>query len=522
VIAQLEHILSVSGNCGTTRVKKYPGHSEVSRILVVWLALLVAPCAAAEWRFEVRFDPAVRKDAYSGRVYLFFSQQENPEPRLGPNWFTPEPFASVDVRDWQPETALTITAETSGLRAFPQPLAELSLEKLHVQAVARFNDWERSVGSGAGNGISPVVSLPEAPGDEPVRLVIDRLVPPREFVDTKWSQQLSIRSTRLSEFHRRDVLVKAAVLLPKSYYDQPERRYPTIFNVPGFGGTLFFGRRDEPIDEQNSGDVEFLRVTLDPNCPWGHHVFADSETNGPWGTALVTEWLPEYERQFRAVAAPHGRLLTGHSSGGWSSLWLQISHPAIFGGVWSTAPDSVDFRDFQRINVYRANEDAYRDPEGNRRPIARKRGTDDVALWYDDFDRMEQVLGHGGQFASFEAVFSPRGLDGGPLRLWDRVTGDIDPTIARTWERYDIRLVIERHWETLASQLKGKLHVHMGELDTFYLEGATRLLKESLERLGSDAVVEIHPGKDHGSLMTSELRERIRKEMAEAYLRGID
>jgi len=361
--------------------------------------------------------------------------------------------------------------------------------------------------------------LPEVPTDEPVRLTIDQLVPERNFEDAKWSKQCSVRSEKLSAFHHRDVLIKAAVLLPKSYFDQPERRYPTIFNIPGFGGTLFFGRREEPIDEHNPGEIEFLRVTLDPNCPRGHHAFADSDTNGPWATALVTEWLAAFEQQFRAISAPHGRMLTGHSSGGWSSLWLQITHPQMFGGVWSTAPDSVDFRDFQQINVYRDAENAYRDPEGNRRPIAR-RGADHVVIWLDDFDRMEQVLGHGGQFESFEAVFSPRGAGGQPLPLWNRTDGAIDPAVARTWERYDIRLVLERNWQSLGPQLRGKLHVHMGEHDTFYLDGAARLLKESLEQLGSDAVIEIHPGKDHGSLVTGELRDRIRREMSETVLRG--
>ena len=55
----------------------------------------------------------------------------------------------------------------------------------------------------------------------------------------------------------------------------------------------------------------------------------------------------------------------------------------------------------------------------------------------------------------------------------------------------------------------------MGDEDTFYLEGATKLLKESLDKLPGDAVVEIHEGKDHGSLMTGELRSRIRREMTE-------
>jgi len=478
----------------------------------------ITPLFAAEWRFEVQFDRSIRTEPYSGRVYLFFSNKDKPEPRLGPNWFSPEPFLSVEVPGWQPGTPLAISSSTPRLRVFPKPLTELSLEKLHVQAVARFNDWERAAGSGAGNGFSNVMRLSESPGDDPVRLTIDQLVPPREFVETKWSKLFSVRSAKLSEFHQREVFVQAAVLLPKSYFDEPQRRYPTIFNIPGFGGTLHFGRRDEPIDEQNPGGVEFVRVTLDPNCPWGHHVFADAETNGPWGTALVSEWLPEFERQYRTIAAPHGRLLTGHSSGGWSSLWLQITHPDTFGGVWSTAPDSVDFRDFQRVNIYRDGENTYRDPQGNRRPIAR-RGKDEVTIWWDDFDYMEQVLGHGGQFESFEAVFGPRGENGAPRPLWDRATGAIDAAVARTWERYDIRLVLERNWPALGPKLKGKLHVFMGEHDTFYLDGAARLLKASLDQLGSDAVVEIHAGKNHGSLMTSELRDRIRKEMSQTVLR---
>jgi hypothetical protein len=53
----------------------------------------------------------------------------------------------------------------------------------------------------------------------------------------------------------------------------------------------------------------------------------------------------------------------------------------------------------------------------------------------------------------------------------------------------------------------------MGSEDTFYLEGATRLLKESLARLGSDAVVELFPGRHHGNLIDGALRNRITREM---------
>jgi pimeloyl-ACP methyl ester carboxylesterase len=258
-------------------------------------------------------------------------------------------------------------------------------------------------------------------------------------------------------------------------------------------------------------------VTLDPSCPLGHHAFADSANNGPVGQALIAEFIPELDRQFRTVAAPTARFVTGHSSGGWSSLWLQVTYPDEFGGTWSTSPDPVDFRDFQQINLYRPGENMYRDRVGNRRPLAREEGL--VRVWYDDFDHMEEVIGPGGQLHSFEAVFSPKGADGRPVRVWDRKTGRIDTDAARTWEKYDIRLILERHWAELGPKLAGKLHVIQGELDTFYLDGATRLLKQSLAALKSDAVIEIVPGRDHSDLATQELALRFRAEMTERFLK---
>ena len=142
-----------------------------------------------------------------------------------------------------------------------------------------------------------------------------------------------------------------------------------------------------------------------------------------------------------------------------------------------------------------------------------------VGWGYKGFADMEWTMGYGGQLHSFEAVFSPRGKDGKPLLLWDRKTGRINTDVAKTWEKYDIRLVLERNWKTLGPKLAGKLHVHVGDQDTFYLDGATVLLKQSLEKLGSDAVVEIHAVTDHGSLMTPQLRDRIRREMVAAFLK---
>jgi len=261
-----------------------------------------------------------------------------------------------------------------------------------------------------------------------------------------------------------------------------------------------------------------LYVYLNARCPLGHHVFADSVNNGPVGTALVTELVPAIEKRFHAWAKPEGRFLTGHSSGGWSSLWLQIRHPRFWNGTWSTAPDSVDFRDFTGINVYEWK-NAYKDPDGKPIQLVRRNGR--WIMSFEQFTRQEVARrAYGGQIASFDAVFSPRADDGRPLEMFDRETGEIDKAVAKAWEKYDITLVVKRNWDKLREPLRDKIHIYMGTQDTFRLEGALYLFAADMKQLGADFDIEFVEGRDHGSLARPHAKlwphgmlERIHREM---------
>jgi hypothetical protein len=486
-------------------------------VVLTLVALLDAVTAqGAAPTFRIVLDPAVRSEPFTGRVYVLLSKKQA-EPRHGPSWFGTEPFLSLDVTDLAPGESVELSPGSPGVLTYPRAWDDVDVRGYRAQAVARFNPYERNVGTGVGNGYGPIIVLGLA-SPTTVELRVDQLVAPRKVEETPWVKLLHVHSQLLSEFHGRDVFLQAAVMLPGSYHTDGDRRYPTIFTIPGFGGTHSMALAGTPSAPEPTTGVEFLRVTLDPSCPLGHHVFADSDNNGPVNRALREELIPAFDHEFRSVAKPQARFLTGHSSGGWSSLWIQVTAPDEFAGVWSTSPDPVDLSDFQRIDVYRPGENMYVDPEGRRRPLARINGQ--TVLWYDDFAWMEHVNGYGGQLHSFEAVFSERGPDGRPKLLWNRETGEIDPAVAETWRRYDIRLILENNWPTLGPKLAGKLHVFMGTEDTFYLDGATARLKESLARLGSDAVVEMHQGKDHGTLLSPALVARIEREMAQAWLRN--
>jgi hypothetical protein len=430
------------------------------------------------------------------------------EPRKGPDWFRPEPFFAVDARNWKPGESLRLGASVAG---FPGALATLPPGRYAVQAVIRLSRDTHRLGDGDGNAYGPIERIeldPETSGT--VALRVDRLVAARPFPESDRVKLVEVDSPVLSAFHGRPIRHRAAVILPEGDRMRPR---PTLYIVPGFGGS----HRTAPgmVKSRRYGfGTDLIRVVLDPDCGMGHHVFADSPTNGPRGRALVEELIPQIEARFPVIRAASARLLNGHSSGGWSTLWLQVTYPETFGGVWSTSPDPVDFRNFQGIDLYARGENLFRDREGNRRPLARRGGR--PVLFFEGFSQMEDVLGDGGQLCSFEAVFSPLGPDGRPRRLWDRRTGAIDAEVARGWEAYDIRLVLERNWPVLGPKLAGKLHVLVGASDTYYLEGAVRLLKESLVALGSDAIVEVLPGKDHSSILDASLAARLDREMKAA------
>jgi hypothetical protein len=67
-----------------------------------------ADAVIPQWKVDVEFSPQVRKDPFTGRVYLFFSEHTE-TPRLGPSWFRPEPFLSREVVDWKPSETITFS-----------------------------------------------------------------------------------------------------------------------------------------------------------------------------------------------------------------------------------------------------------------------------------------------------------------------------------------------------------------------------------------------------------------------------
>ena len=484
------------------------------RIFCFALAVvLCSRCAEAQQPqhlfFRVTVGPQF-KSPVSGRLLIFLTEGKGAK--------------SVDENPFAPTSVYVAAREVSDLSAgasvdvdtddvvFPEPFSSLKPGDYQAQAVLDVNHSYNYGGRRAGDLESEVVELASftpGQGNEPSftlsKVVQQRPQRPDPAGFDVEAHLEDFVSPVLSSFSGRPTHVRAWVITPPEYARSSEK-YPTVYWTHGFGGDLtgakFTGAAILELMKKNKVPP-MIWVMLDESCPTGTHEFDDSVNNGPWGTSLTKEYIPYLEKKYRMDAKASGRFLQGHSSGGWATLQLQIDYPDVFGGTWSTSPDPSDFHDFTGVDLYAPHANVYKRPDGTAYPLIRDHGK--VIGTFEEFAKNEAVLGpYGGQIASFEWVFSPRGEGGRPVPMFDRVTGEVDPEVVAYWhDHYDLAHIVQTTWAESGAKLRGKIHVFVGTADTFYLDGAAHKMDAVLSALGADAHFTYIPDRTHFDLYTT-------------------
>jgi hypothetical protein len=535
-------------------MKRLPGLQ-----LVVLLAACAAPTTESSGpTFVVELSESAAQEISSlglevpvtGRAYVILAREDEREPReqVGVRGV---PFWGMEVRGMAGGDEVTFVSGGEGV--IGHPLADLSSVPsgdYRVQAFLNvFTTFHRSDGHvvemhlNSGAGQSPwrapgnAMSAPQevsldGRGGRPIRLILDQVIPPIDPVPEGGSLQqgnppdrgdlvrfVKIRSEALSTFWGRDMYIGANILLPTDYAARPERRYPVLYLTGHFPGGRAPNGFDAPPTERrgrSDGFTEFWRAPDSPKMilvsvrdanPYydtGHSV--NSPNVGPYGDAFTQELIPFLEGEFRILSQPEARVLAGGSTGGWEALAIQIFNPDLFGGAWGWCPDPVDFNYYQIVNVYE-DDNAYEDRDewtrverpNNRRPDGTIVSTIRQEMGY------ERAVGpngrSGGQWAIWEALFSPVGPDGYAAPIWDRVTGAIDHDVAEYWRaNWDLNQHLLGNWGTIGGSLSGKLHIAVGDMDSYYLNNGVELLEESLKGLtgpSPDASFEYGRKKPH-------------------------
>jgi len=536
--------------------------SHPFRLLALVLALLglslPAATALAANAFEVQLPAGLRDGPQDGRLLLIFApadQAPTREPRFLVNWDGDAiPFFGLDVEGWRPGSSRKVDAAAFG---FPvRSLADLPPGDYRVQAFLNRYETFR-LGDGR------VLKLPpdkgegqqwrEKPGNlysRPVslrwrgaldasplpKLVLSEVIPPLpQFQDTPWVKYVRIRSERLSKFWGRDTYLGAFVTLPQGFDDHPGARYPLVINHGHFPSAPSSWRETPPdpdlkpdyskrfklagynrIQQQleweffqawtGKGFPRVLLVEIQHPTPFYDDSYGvNSANNGPYGDAIQYELIPEIEKRFRGIGQGWARFVFGGSTGGWIAMAVQMFYPDDYNGAWIACPDPIDFRHYMTVNIYEDKNAYYMPNRFKRTPRpAHRNWLGHVDTTIEENNLWEYALGtrgrSGDQWDVWESVYSPVGADGYPRRIWDRLTGEIDPVTAAYWrDNYDLGHILRRDWATLGPKLRGKLRLYVGDMDNYYLNNAVYAVEEFLRSAepAADAVIDYGDRDEH-------------------------
>ena len=505
-------------------------------IILLAVAHAYAPtkrAAATTLRFEISVAPGLTSKPQSGRLFVVMSRGAAGEPRqhISDTGREAPPVLARDLSDFAPGAVAVIDEKAI---AFPiEDLAHLPAGDYSVQAVFDTNRDLASVNA-PGNLYSAVSRVHLDPASTgAVKIELNKQEPPDQLpADTDDVKYVRLQSALLTKFHGRPIYLRAGIILPRDYDKDAARRYPLRVQIGGYGTPYTIAQELMRVGAGfrrtwlAADTPRMVLLQLDGDGPFGDCYQVNSDNNGPYGDAVTQELIPYVEKTFRCLGTPGARVLNGGSTGGWVSLALQIFYPDFFNGTWSGYPDGVDFRAFQLINIYE-DDNAYVNRWGFERP-SKRAANGDVEFTIRHECQMENVLGAGDswtmsgqQWGAWNAVYGPRGADGRPVPLWDAKTGKINRSVVEHWKRYDLRLILQQHWQQLAPRLRGKLHIWVGEADDYFLNNAVHLLDAFLATAKPpyEGRITYGPGKRHGWTPMGEA-EMMREMMAAVNLKG--
>ncbi len=535
--------------------------ARVAALSILLLVAVTRPSSAQitgappSLRFEITFPAKRSRGPLDGRLLLLISADTAGEPRFqisdAPG--TQQVFG-VDVDGWKPGETRSVDASAFG---YPlRSLAGVPRGTYRVQAlINRYETFRRSdghvvklppdMGEGQQWSRKPgnLYSTPRAVTFDPaasdvVRLTLDNEIPPvADFArqETDYVKYVRIRSERLSRFWGRDMHLAAWVLLPWGFNEHPNARYPLMVFHGHFPASLG-GWRETPPDTTLAPDFsarfnlrgynriqqehawQFYRDWTGPGFPrallieiqhatpfYDDSYAVNSANNGPYGDAIQYELIPEIERRFRGIGQGWARFTFGGSTGGWEAMAVQLFYPEKYNGAWVACPDPIDFRAYTVVNIYADSNAYYRDGPFKRVPRPGQRNyLGHLLTTLEQSNHRELALGtrsrSGDQWDVWESVYSPVGHDGYPKPIWNKLTGEIDHSVAAYWrENYDLAHILRRDWATLGPKLRGKLRIYVGDMDNYYLNNAVYLVEDFLRSADppAEAVVDYGDRAEH-------------------------
>ncbi len=288
------------------------------------------------------------------------------------------------------------------------------------------------------------------------------------------------------------------VYLPPGYDEEPERRYPAVYQIQGLTGQLDMWRNRSPFRKNYPELVDelFARKEAPPcivvwvDCwtSYGGSQFLDSPATGRYHTYLCDEIVPWVDAHYRTLAAREHRGIAGKSSGGYGAMITPMLRPDLWGGLATHAGDAL----FEMCylpgfcHTVRALRDHY---DGS------------IEKFWQDFHSRPAFSAGGDEHVLNDwcmAACYSADADGSIHLPYKVETGELVPAVWERWLAWDPVRMVPQHAEALRA-LKA-IYIDAGKRDQYFLDLGAEAFRQALATIGvTDVFFELFDGT-HSSI----------------------
>jgi S-formylglutathione hydrolase FrmB len=276
------------------------------------------------------------------------------------------------------------------------------------------------------------------------------------------------------------------VYLPPGYDSEPERRYPTIYEIQGLTGQVDMWKNRpafrrtfiELMDELFASGKAPPCIVVFPDC-WtrlGGSQFLDSPATGRYHSYLCNEVVPFVDGRYRRLAKREHRGIAGKSSGGYGAMVTPMLRPDLWGGLATHAGDASfencyqpTFRDSARAlrDEYEGSFEKFWEAFRSRPAFSKK---SDMLLLND---------------YCMAACYSADS-DGSVKIPYDTTTGLLIPEVWERWLAWDPVRMVKKHTEALRTMTA--IYIDAGKRDEYFLDLGADAFRHELAKIGKTDV----------------------------------
>jgi len=262
---------------------------------------------------------------------------------------------------------------------------------------------------------------------------------------------------------------EVTVYLPPSYRSEPQRRFPVVYFLHGFGQTAQSMTRflslAETIDAAiAAGSAEMIVVLPDAYTKYSGSMYSSSPAIGDWESYIADDLVDYIDAHYRSIPNRDSRGLAGHSMGGYGTLRIGMKRPETFSVLYAMSACCLM----------------------NRAPSA------DVVAQQIAADNQPSENAFANVVPALAAAWAPNPKRPPHYFDWPYEDGEARPLVAAKWITNSPLVMVDQFVANLEQY--AAIYLDVGDADG--LRGDIERLAAALSRFGIDHRFELYEG-DH-------------------------